>query len=97
MALKITNLDTLKTKEAIIQDAKSSYDETMKKLKEAIMSTEESWNDKDGYDFREKLISLIESDLKTVSEEMEFEINYIKKVTSVLENTQQQVQSRLNG
>lgn len=97
MALKITNLDTLKTKEAVIQNAKDSYDETLKKLKEAVMSTEESWDDKDGYDFRDKLICLIESDLKTASEEMNFEINYIKKVTNVLENTQQQVQSRLNG
>ena len=97
MALTITNLDTLKTRESQIKNAKSTYDDALKKLKEAVKSTEDAWTDRDGYDFRDKLIRLIETDWKMASEEMEFEINDIHKVTSVLENTQQSVKSRLNG
>ena len=97
MALKITNLDALKTYEAKIKSAKAEYDQALKKLKSAVMSTEDSWDDRDGYDFRDKLIKLINTDLKIVSDEMNFEVQYLKKSSAVLENTQQEVKNRLNG
>lgn len=97
MALQIANIGLMKKSSVDIENSKNTYDDTLKEIENAIKSTENSWNDQDGNDFREKVMLLLDNELKDISEEMEFEINYIKKVSTVLENAQEQVKNRINN
>ena len=97
VALQITDLSVLKSSEAEIRAAKAEYDEILKNIENAIKSTENAWNDKEGIEFRTKVLNLLEHDLKDMSTEMEFEVNYIKKITMVLENAQQEIKKRINN
>lgn len=97
MAVQVTNINELKNSEITITNAKVSYDEALKKLSDAIKITEFSWQGEDGMKFREDLMALINNDLKDVSEEMNSEINYLKKIHTILENAQEQVKNRLNS
>lgn len=97
MALQITNIDDLKSSQACILEAKTSYDEILAKLRNAIVDTENYWNDMDSYKYREKLLDLIDSKLTEVSTEMEFESSFLKKTYLTLEDAKTQVKNRLNG
>lgn len=97
MALQIANIELMKKSSVDIAKAKDTYDDALKEIENAIKSTENSWNDQDGNDFREKVMLLLDNDFKDISEEMGFEINYIKKVSTVLENAQEQVKNRINN
>jgi uncharacterized alkaline shock family protein YloU len=97
MALQITDINVLKNSEVEISKAKAEYDDILKNLENAVKSTENSWNDKDGVEFRTKVLNLINNDLKEMSMEMEFEINYLKKIAMVLENAQQEIKKRINN
>ncbi len=97
MALQITDLSVLRSSVMEIKNAKSEYDEILKNIIDAVKSTETAWNDKEGIEFRTKVLNLLEHDLKDMSLEMEFEVNYIKKITMVLENAQQEIKKRINN
>ena len=97
MALQVTNLDVMKKSEIDITEAKNSFDETTNNLRKSIKTMELYWNDRDGYELREKMLGFIDSNIKNISEEMENEIKYIKKVYMILENVQEQVKNRLNS
>lgn len=97
MALQITNIEDLKSSQARILEAKTSYDEILTKLRNAVVDTENYWNDMDSYKYREKLLNLIDNQLTDVSNELEFESSFLKKTYLTLEDAKTQVKNRLNG
>lgn len=97
MALKIANIDNLKNYRNQLDKVKVSYDETINKLLKTIKMSSLYWKGEDGDIFREKLYTLITQDLKCISKEIKAEADYINKIVIVLENTREQVKSRLNG
>ncbi len=97
MALQITNIEDLKSSQACIVEAKTSYDEILSKLRDAVIDSENYWNDIDSYKYREKLLNLIDNQLKEVSNELGFESSFLKKTYLTLEDAKTQVKNRLNG
>lgn len=96
MALNITNINDLKTAKVKIMEARKNYEDTIKLLTDAVKSTEISWQGEDAYNFRHELLTIINNDLLTEQEEMDFEIQFLDKVSSTLENAQQEVKKRLS-
>ncbi len=96
MSLTVTHIEALKNSTARIISAKKSYEDTLSVLKESIKFTEFSWQGKNADDFRTEVNKLITDDLESVIKELEIEINYLNKVTIVLENAEDQVKQRLN-
>lgn len=97
MALTIVNLDEIKKAELEINDAKTNYDESLKLLKDTINNTINFWQGEDADLYRAKVNHLIDNGLSNASYEMEYEKAYLNKVSTVLENAQEQVKNRLNG
>lgn len=97
MALKVTNISDLKYYKDQLTKTKVSYDESIDKLIDTIKLSAIYWQGEDGNNFRENLYSLVGSDLKCISKEMNAEIDYLNKLIIVLENAQEQIKSRLNG
>ena len=96
MSLTVTNIESIKNSKDKIISAKKSYDETLKILSHTIKFTEFSWQGKNADDFRTAVNNLIQGDLESVSKELEVEINYLTKLSTVLENAEEQVKQRLN-
>lgn len=96
MSLTVTNIESLKSASARIKAVKKSYDDTLKVLTDTIKITEFSWQGKNADDFRSEVNKLISEDIESVSKELEVEINYLTKVSAVLENAEDQVKKRLN-
>ncbi len=97
MALTIVNLDEIKKAELEISDAKTNYDDSLKLLKDTINNTINFWQGEDADLYRERVNHLIDNELSNASYEMEYEKAYLNKVSTVLENAQEQVKNRLNG
>lgn len=97
MALQITNIEDLKNSQACILEAKTSYDEVLTNLRNSVVNIDNYWNDSDSYEFKEKLLRLIDNELKAVSTELEFESSFLKKTYLTLEDAKTQVKNRLNG
>ena len=96
MSLTITNIENVKNAKEKIKSAKKSYDESLKLLSHTVKFTEFSWQGKNADDFRTEVNKLINGDLENVSKELEVEINYLTKLSTVLENAEEQVKQRLN-
>lgn len=96
MALQITNINELKVAKDNIKDAKESFDSTITVLKDNINSIQSYWQGEDAFNFQNKVISIIDNDLALELEEMAFEIKYLDRIISVLDNAQEEVKKRLN-
>ena len=96
MALKVTNLNELKYYKDSLAKCQNSYEETIDRLIDSIKLSAIYWQGEDGNEFRDKLYSLIGSNLNSVSTEMNAEIEYLEKLIVVLENAQEQIKHRLN-
>ena len=96
MSLAVTNIENLKTAKQKIVEAKSNYDEAIKNLKQINKNTEITWQGKNADDFRAEVGKLLYGDLESISKEFEIEIRYLEKITTVLENAEDQVKQRLN-
>lgn len=97
MSLTVTNIETLKTSKDKMISAKKSYDDALKTLNHTVKSTMIFWQGKNADDFRAEVDSIIKNELDAESKELELEINYLNKITTVLENAEDQVQKRLNA
>lgn len=96
MALHITNIDQLKKSKLAIENAKQSYSEHLDILKNAVIEIRDCWQGEDSLEFQNKLIEIIKDNLALELSEMDFEVRYLNKITTVLENAQDQVKKRLN-
>ena len=96
MALKVTNINELKYYKDSLAKCHNSYEDTIDKLVDTIKLSAIYWQGEDGNEFRDKLYSLIGSNLNSVSTEMNAEIEYLDKLVLVLENAQEQIKNRLN-
>lgn len=97
MALQFTNINELKNSQLQIELAKTTYEDTIKNLRDAIKNTEQSWQGEDAYNYRIELNDIINKKLQNVIDEMNFEIDFLKKTTSVLQDAQERVKNKLNG
>ena len=97
MSLQITNINNIKESSSLIVNAKNSYDTALKELVNAVKSTELSWTGEDAYNFRQEVYNIIVKELYSISDEMNIEATYLKRLTYVLENAQEQVKNRLNS
>ncbi len=97
MALNIINIDEIKRSELDIINAKKDFDTTLQLLKNTFKETEFFWQGEDANLYREKNNALIDKELNDTSLEMNYEINYLNKVSTVLKDAQEQVKNRLNS
>ncbi len=97
MSLTVTNIENLKTAKSKIISAKKSYEDTLEIIKNTVKFTEFSWQGKNADDYRAEVNEIIDKDLESVVKELEIEINYLNKITQVLENAEDQVKQRLNS
>lgn len=97
MALKMIDLNELKYCQEELANNKLQYDEKIEELLDAIKMTAIYWQGDEGDKFRDKLYTLIGSNLNCISKEMKAEIDYTKKLIMVLENAQEQVKNRINS
>ena len=96
MALKVTNVNELKYYKDGLIKCEKAYEDTINKLIDTIKLSAVYWQGAEGNDFRDKIYTLIGSNLNTVTTEMDAEIEYINKLIMVLENAQEQIKNRLN-
>jgi hypothetical protein len=96
MALRVTNINELKSYKDYLVKYKNAYDETIDRLVDSIKLSAIYWQGEDGSNFRDKLYSLIGTNLNSVSNEINAEIEYLDKLILVLENAQEQIKHRLN-
>lgn len=97
MSLQNANISEMKYYGNQIKKAKASFDESLKILRQTINFTKYSWQGQDAENFRDNVTSIINKNLSMISKEFELEIKYLEKVSSVLENAQDQVKKRLNS
>lgn len=97
MALQISNINNLKESYALLSIAKSSYDNTLRDLANAVKNTELFWRGEDAFKFRRDLFEILTKNLLATTEEIDIEMKYLKKLSMVLENAQEQVKSKLNN
>lgn len=97
MALKLTNINELKSYKTKIEKSKLEYDETIKHLMDTIKLSAIYWQGEEGNLFRDNLYSLVGVDLNVISNEMKAEIDYLNRLITILENAQEQIKSRING
>ena len=96
MPIQKVNIGEMKYYSNQIKKAKTSFDDSIKLLKQTIAFTEFSWTGTEADEFRQNVSSIIKNDLSKISKEFEIEIKYLDKVSSVLENAEEQVKKRLN-
>ena len=96
MALQITNVNELKVAKDNIKESKESFDSSLTTLSDNIKTLQNYWQGEDGYNYQTKVMNIIDNDLALVSEEMAFEVKYLDRITSVLDNAQEEVKKRLN-
>ena len=97
MALKLTNINELKSYKTKIEKSKLEYDETIKHVMDTIKLSAIYWQGEEGNLFRDNLYSLVGVDLNVISNEMKAEIDYLNRLITILENAQEQIKSRING
>ena len=97
MALQTINLSELKYRQDRLTSLKDSYDETLNNLMDEVKMIAFYWQGNDSSLLRNELYKLIGTDLNNISNEIEAEIDYIKRLILVLENANDQIKNRLNG
>ncbi len=96
MSIQKSNISEMKYYSNQIKKAKTSFDDSLKLLKQTIAFTEFSWTGVEADEFRQNVSSVINNNLSKITKEFEIEIKYLDKVSSVLENAEEQIKKRLN-
>ena len=97
MALQIINIQELKNGQEKLSILKENYDETIKKLLDEVKMIELYWQGNSSNNLRNELNKLIGTDLNNISNEINAEVEYLKRLILVLENADEQIKNRLNG
>lgn len=97
MALQTININELKYRQDRLKKLKDDYDETLRNLLDEVKTIAFYWHGNDSSNLRSELYKLIGTDLNNISNEIEAEVNYIKRLILVLENADEQIKNRLNG
>ena len=96
MALQITNVNELKNAKTLIETSKKSYDESLDSLRNAIIEIQNYWQGEDSIEYQDKVLNLVNRELSHESTELEFEVKYLNRIITVLDNAQDQIKKRLN-
>lgn len=97
MALQTLNINELKYRKDRLSSFKDNYDEVLNNLLDEVKMIAFYWQGSNSNNLRTELYKLIGNDLNNISNEINAEIEYLKKLILVLENADEQIKNRLNG
>ena len=97
MALQTISINELKYRKDRLSSFKENYDEVLNNLLDEVKMIAFYWQGSNSNNLRTELYKLIGNDLNNISNEINAEIEYLKKLILVLENADEQIKNRLNG
>ena len=97
MALQTLNINELKYRKDRLSSFKDNYDEVLNNLLDEVKMIAFYWQGSNSNNLRTELYKLIGKDLNNISNEINAEVEYLKKLILVLENADEQIKNRLNG